>query len=266
MIGKGFKSSQLALAIATVLSVGAVVAPSPSSAKTSAEAIIGTGRGAKANAIIGTGADAIIGTGADAIIGTGAYKSASTNAIIGTGRGAKANAIIGTGADAIIGTGADAIIGTGIEKASSPSAIIGTGKPAVLLLGPVDSVDVSANTIEVLGRTLRMPHAERVATAIASGRQLYVAVTARMSASGKFDSAVLRFLPGDYVAGSSKVILAGRASSIETGTATLMLGKTRVDYSAATLNKPISQDAIIFVVGTQPGRGGIVLAEKVLVR
>jgi hypothetical protein len=87
-----------------------------------------------------------------------------------------------------------------------------------------------------------------------------------MSASGKLESAGLRFLPGDYVAGSSKVILAGRTNSIETGTATLTLGKTRVDYSAATLNKPISQDAIILVVGTQPVRGGIVLAEKILVR
>ena len=64
MNGKSYKTSNIAVAIATALAVSGAVAPAQVSAKSSTEAIIGTG--------------------ADAIIGTGKGKHAR-NAIIGTG-------------------------------------------------------------------------------------------------------------------------------------------------------------------------------------
>ncbi len=226
---------------------------------TGADAIIGTG----ANAIIGTGADAIIGTGADAIIGTGA------NAIIGTGAdaiiGTGANAIIGTGADAIIGTGADAIIGTGKSK-HSRNAIIGTGKDMVLVMGAVDGVDTATNTISVLGRSLKMPSVAKVEESLAAGHQLMVAVSGHISDSGTVEQMKLRFMPTDYVAGSSKVVVSGRVSDLDAKVGTMKVGGITVDISSAVAARPPTAGSLVLIVGTQPVRQGIVLAEQLHVK
>ena len=229
-----------------------------------ADAIIGTG----ADAIIGTGADAIIGTGADAIIGTGKGKH-SRNAIIGTGAdaiiGTGADAIIGTGADAIIGTGADAIIGTGKGK-HSRNAIIGTGKDLVLIMGAVDRVDTATNTISVLGRNLKMPSVARVEESLAGGHQLMVAVSGRISDSGTVEQMKLRFMPTDYVAGSSKVVVSGRVSDLDANVGTMKVNGITVDISSAIAAKAPTAGSLVLLVGTQPVRQGVVLAEQLHVK
>jgi hypothetical protein len=261
MNGKGRKSMQLAVTIATALALSSAIAPA-ASAKS------------KSDAIIGTGVDAIIGTGIDAIIGTGRTKSASTDAIIGTGRGGKANAIIGTGADAIIGTGIDAIIGTGRTKSASTDAIIGTGVDAIigtgrvklLAFGPVDSVDPVARTIDVMGKSYALMSTERVAAEMAAGRQLTVSVTGVLGEKGSARSAALALLTTDYVAGASRVITTGKITAVDQSLGTLVIGKLVVDYSAVDLPRLPQVGDIAAVAGVQPSRGGTVFAERLGIR
>ena len=227
---KGNRSSQLAYAIAAAVALSASMTPRVAAAKASSDAIIGTG----------------------------------VDAIIGTGRNAKrSDAIIGTGADAIIGTGVDAIIGTGRAKASS-DAIIGTGRPVALVIGPVDSVNAGESTIEVLGRSFFAPNASRLDTAIKSGQQVSVAVFGILSAEGVIEKATLRVLAADYVAGSSKVVASGLISRIDVSTAKVFIGKTVVDMSIVTTNNPLEVGSALRILGTQPVRGGVILAERVL--
>lgn len=195
MNGKGFKSSSLAVAIATTLAVSGAVAPAQVRAKTSTDAIIGTGK----------------------------------------------NAIIGTGAD----------------------AIVGTGKVQVLIMGAIDSVDTATNTISVLGRSLKMPSVAKVVENLAGGHQLMVAVSGRISDSGNVEQMKLRFMPTAYVAGSSKVVVSGRVSDLDASVGTMKVGGVTVDISSAVATKAPTAGSLVLLVGTQPVRQGVVLAEQV---
>ena len=186
---------------------------------------------------------------------------ASRDAIIGTG----ADAIIGTGADAIIGTGADAIIGTGKGK-HSRNAIIGTGKDLVLIMGAVDRVDAATNTISVLGRSLKMPSVAKVEESLAGGHQLMVAVSGRISDSGTVEQMKLRFMPADYVAGSSKVVVSGRVSDINASIGTMKVGGVTINISSAVATKAPTAGSLVLLIGTQPVRQGVVLAEQLYVK
>ena len=133
-------------------------------------------------------------------------------------------------------------------------------------MGAVDAVDTSAGTISVLGRTLRMPSADKVAELMASGRQLLVAVSGQMSPSGTLEKMKLRFVPTDYVAGATQVIVSGRANSIDASLGTMKIGKLTIDVSSvAGMNLPVS-GSLVQVVGTQPVRQGLVIAERLHVK
>ena len=220
MNGKGFKTSNLAVAIATTLAVSGAVTPAQVYAKTATAAIIGTG------------ANAIIGTGADAIIGTGRSKRVSSNAIIGTGA----------------------------------NAIIGTGKAPVLIMGAIDRVDTATNTISVLGRSFKMPSVVKVEESLAAGHQLMVAVSGRISDSGTVEQMKLRFMPTDYVAGSSKVVVSGRVSDLDASVGTMKVGAVTVDISSAVAARTPTAGSLVLLVGTQPVRQGVVLAEQLYVK
>ena len=212
MNGKGFKSSSLAVAIATTLAVSGAVAPAQVRAKTSSDAIIGTGK------------------------------------------------------NAIIGTGADAIIGTGRSKLVSRDAIIGTGKDLILVMGAIDRVDTATNTISVLGRQLKMPSVAKVEESLAGGHQLMVAVSGRISDSGTVEQMKLRFMPTDYVAGSSKVVVSGRVSDLDANVGTMKVGGITVDISSAIAAGPPTAGSLVLLVGTQPVRQGVVIAEQLHVK
>jgi hypothetical protein len=284
------RHSVLSLAVVSALAVGAALLPDATAlAKSSRSAP----SGARANAIIGTGADAIIGTGADAIIGTGADAIIGTgaDAIIGTGlqkagRG-KGNAIIGTGADAIIGTGADAIIGTGADAiiGTGADAIIGTGADAIIgtglqkaggaflaLMGPVDKVDRASGTVTVLNRRIRVPATsgliDYLQQSAASGNSVELAIYARVDAAGILSSATARVLPGQYVAGVSKVVVSGMVSSIDAGTATAVVRGTVVNYSSllSTTQVHLAAGDVVTFVGTLPQSGEQMLAAALVKR
>ena len=296
MNGKVLKSSQLTITVAAVLALSSM-APL-ASAKTSSDAIIGTGRTdaiigtgrtdaiigtGRTDAIIGTGrTDAIIGTGrTDAIIGTGRTDAiigtGRTDAIIGTGKTAKADAIIGTGrtdaiigtgrTDAIIGTGrTDAIIGTGRATSESIDAIIGTGKQRLLLVGPIDSVSAAEGTVKVMGKSLAMASTRSIAAGLAAGSQLTVMVTGDLDAKGGLKDASFIVIGADYVPGASRVAATGRVTEVHEHLGTLSIGSVVVDFTGTHSAHTPKVGDVVAVVGVQPARGGIVLAERIGIR
>ena len=133
-------------------------------------------------------------------------------------------------------------------------------------MGAVDRVDAATSTISVLGRSLRMPSVAKVEESLAGGHQLMVAVSGRMSDSGTVEQMKLRFMPTDYVAGSSKVIVSGRVSDLDASVGTMKIGGITVDISSAVTAKAPTVGSIAILVGTQPVRQGVVVAEQLNVK
>jgi hypothetical protein len=76
----------------------------------------------------------------------------------------------------------------------------------------------------------------------------------------------LRFMPTDYVAGSSKVIVSGRVSDLNASVGTMKVGGITVDISSAVVARTPTTGSLVFLVGTQPVRQGVVLAEQIHVK
>ncbi len=241
---------------------------------TGVNAIGGTG----INAIGGTGVNAIGGTGVNAIGGTGvnAIGGTGVNAIGGTG----VNAIGGTGVAAIGGTGINAIGGTGVADAiggTGTNAIGGTGQDrfvgaALTIKGPVEKVDLAASTISVFGRQLAIPRSsgliEKVASAMAAGSTVEVAVYSRLDASGKLSSAKASILEGQYVAGVTKVVVSGKISAVNAAVATAVVNGVVVDYSAVLASRipSLSVGDVVTFSGTLPQAGQQMLASGLVKR
>ena len=93
-----------------------------------------------------------------------------------------------------------------------------------------------------------------------------VAVSGRITASGTVEQMKLRVMPTDYVAGASKVVVSGRVSEINASVGTMKVSGVTVDMSAAEATKSPTVGSMVVLVGTQPVRQGVVLAEKLYVR
>jgi len=205
--------------------------------------------------------DAIGGTGLDAIGGTGVY------AIGGTGRKVKGytgDAIGGTGLNAIGGTGLNAIGGTGVY------AIGGTGnKERVLVRGPVERVNLSANSVTIFGRDFRLaPDRTRlIHDGLAGGQSVVLTISGELGRAGKLHLREARIDQEQYVAGSSQVILAGRVRSADSSVGKVVIGRQVVDLTTTqtTVGGPsVKAGDVIVVVGTQPSLSGTISAHLVM--
>ena len=197
--------------------------------------------------------DAIGGTGLDAIGGTGVY------AIGGTGRklkGYTGDAIGGTGLNAIGGTGAYAIGGTG-------------NKERVLVRGPVERVNLSANSVTILGRDFRLaPDRTRlIHDALAGGQSVVLTISGELGRAGKLLLRKARIDQEQYVAGSSHVTLAGQVRSADSFVGKVVIGRQIVDLTTAQTavgGPSVKAGDVIVVVGTQPSLSGTISAQLVM--
>ena len=191
----------------------------------------------------------------NAIGGTGIY------AIGGTGRTLKRDAIGGTGADAIGGTGINAIGGTGAD------AIGTTAKTRnVLLRGPVQRVNLAANTVMVFGREFRLASdgTRSIHDALAAGETVALTISGRLGRNGELLFGKALIDQEQYVAGSSQVILAGRVQLLDQSVARAVIGKQVVDLTTlqtTALSPRVKTGDMVVVVGTQPSLNGEVSAQ-----
>ncbi len=242
MASKGRAVYKLSVAVASVLTATASLAPT--------ESMAGSSQGVKsrpsASAIIGTGSDAIIGTGADAIIGTGS------------------DAIIGTGADAIIGTGSDAIIGTGADALIRP-----TTYKSVAAMGPIDSIDLRKGTVSVMGRTLSLGKGNASLLsfneALSAGKTVQVRIVASIGKDGSLTQARLDKIPGEYVAGVSDVVVSGKVTKVSANVGKITVGGVSVDYTPLLAKQAVTVRVgdLVSVVGTRMTVPGEVSAKSI---
>ena len=73
----------------------------------------------------------------------------------------------------------------------------------------------------------------------------------------------LSYMPADYVAGASKVVLSGRVDRVDSTLGQIQIGGFTADITAAISARPVVVGSIVLLVGTQPTRQGIVIAEKI---
>jgi len=189
--------------------------------------------------------DAIGGTGRDAIGGTGLY------AIGGTGRTLKS-----AERDAIGGTGRDAIGVTG-------------SKERVLVRGPVERVNLSANSVTILGRDFRLaPDRTRlIHDALAGGQSVVLTISGELGRAGKLLLRKARIDQEQYVAGSSQVTLAGQVRSADAFVGKVVIGRQIVDLTTAQTaagGPSVKAGDVIVVVGTQPSLSGTISAQLVM--
>ena len=152
-----------------------------------------------------------------------------------------------------------------ITEVSKPDAIIGTGKNAALHIGPVDSVDVAKGTIDSLGKTYAVgaAAATQFASAIQSGSQVSIVVTGQLDTSGTVSNASLNVSSESYVAGASEVTVSGRVTALNATVGNLQVGKTTVNFGNLVFERAPRVGDVVVIVGTQPNRGGLVLATRI---
>jgi hypothetical protein len=179
-------------------------------------------------------------------------------------RRAGRDAIGGTGRDAIGGTGLYAIGGTGRD------AMAGTGKKErVLVRGPVQGVNLSANSVTIFGRDFRLApdRARLIHDGLAGGQSVVLTISGELGRTGKL---VLRKASIDheqYVAGSSQVVIAGRVRAVDSLIGRVVIGKQAVDLTTAPTaagSPSVKAGDVIVVVGTQPSLSGTISAQLVM--
>ena len=123
--------------------------------------------------------------------------------------------------------------------------------------------DVASNRVEILGKAFALPKSNGVIDQLQAGRQVEVIVMGVLGHDGKLAKVSLRMAPADYVAGSSTVVITGRVSAANLGTNFLNIGKTTIDYSSFQPARIPRVGNRVIVVGTQPQRGGVILATAI---
>jgi hypothetical protein len=174
------------------------------------------------------------------------------------------NAIGGTGINAIGGTGVNAIGGTGVN------AIGGTGRSQLVILGPVESVDLAQGTVTILGRTLQLPKgptASSVLERYVSGESLQVAVLGALSTAGRIAHLTLQVVPTPYVPGVSEVVLTGVVQAVDLATGQAMVNDTVVSYTSLleTGASAMNVGTVVTVRGTMPQAGQAIDASVLVI-
>ena len=140
--------------------------------------------------------------------------------------------------------------------AATASSDVAVGRYELVLSGPVESVDRATNSITVLGHKFTT----RDVSATALGRKINVYRS--LEADRSLGSAILQYTP-EYASSSDRVLVVGRVDAIDRGRGHVLVEGALVDYNSLLANATFSLPklgAMIEVVGTQPGRTGIVLA------
>ena len=185
------------------------------------------------------------------------------------------DAIGGTGINAIGGTGRDAIGGTGrtVKRSYSGDAIggTGTGRMAdVLVRGPVQKVDRTANSLTVFERQFRLSAdahtAASISDAISGGETVVLTVVGRLGRNGEIQSGNASIAREQYAAGSSQVVLSGRVKAVDTSVGRLIIGQQVVDFTSvlADTHGSVKVGDVVRIVGTQAQLNGTITAQMVL--
>src|SRR5580698_9875616 len=133
------------------------------------------------------------------------------------------------------------------------------GSPELLIMGPVESVDLVSHTATVLGQRISVADAD----ALAVGNTASVYGVSRADGTIQVFSVLDR---GIYTAGATEVFLSGLVQKAEPSVGTVLVNGIKVDLTGAMASGQLSPavGSRMAISGTQPVRGGVVLVQGII--
>src|SRR6266702_7268417 len=130
--------------------------------------------------------------------------------------------------------------------------------PTLLVVGPVEAVDLAHGTATILGQKVLVREPERLSV----GYTAAVVGVAQPDGSLTASSIQMR---GPYVPGASSVFLSGRVQKVDSGVGKATIGGLSVDLTALMSIGAVSPavGSAVELAGTQPSFGGVVLASGI---
>jgi hypothetical protein len=133
----------------------------------------------------------------------------------------------------------------------------------LMILGPVEAVDLRAATIQVLGQTVRFPESaqQRILLRLVPGN--VVAVRGQILTAGEIAATAVSITAHQYVAGAQPVFVRGVVTALRADVGVLLIGRLSVDYTGALYSLDagsLSEGAEVVFSGIQAVPNGSALA------
>ena len=139
---------------------------------------------------------------------------------------------------------------------TAATAVTVSAAPALVLQGPVDSVNRNRSQVTVLGHSFAVSRP----SAFAVGNQ--VAVYGWLAQDGQLIVERVQSL-GRHVPGASRVVVSGRVSRVQAATGRISVGSVLVDYTQLLSIAPsleFSAGSLVRLAGTQSQLRGVITA------
>ncbi len=131
-------------------------------------------------------------------------------------------------------------------------------EPTLLVIGPIESIDVKHGVAVVLGQTVLARGVETLSVGLTAS------VVGTMGADGAISATLIK-TQGLYVAGATNVLLSGKVQKADSSIGVATVGGLRVDLTglmSSNFTLP-GIGARVQVSGTQPNQHGVVLAQGI---
>ena len=160
-----------------------------------------------------------------------------------------------TAAAGISGGGAAA---SGISGGGSPAVAVLPGDIQLLVLGPIESIDVDTKTVIVLGQRVAAPNLNGLAVGDTA------AIFGRLRNDGAILVSVIQDR-GAYVAGANSILLTGVVQKADSVNGSAVVGGVSIDLTPTMAQGSFSPTAgsKLQVAGIQPLSRGVVIANGI---
>jgi hypothetical protein len=213
--------------------------------------------GSSANGIHGSSVDGIHGSSANGIHGSSVdgIHGSSANGI----HGSSANGIHGSSVDGIHGSSANGIHGSSISGIHGSSAAGIHGSSALVLAGPVDSIDPINGVFMAMGQTVMASQGMLSSMSVGD----FVSVNGSVVSSGWLYADAISVANGMYVPGATEVFVTGIPSGIDPVLGQAQLGELTIDYTAAMSGGAIPAGLSLSFSGIRPVDRGMLVSDRV---
>ncbi|HEY5643745.1 MAG TPA: hypothetical protein VIS31_12805, partial [Woeseiaceae bacterium] len=139
--------------------------------------------------------------------------------------------------------------------------ISGGDAPAMVLAGPVDSIDRGNGVFESLGQFV-MASQDMLASLRVGD---YVSVEGSIVSSGWLYADTLTVSGERYVPGSSEVFVTGMLSSIDLSSGTARMGRLTIDYTPSLSGGALPAGDLWAFQGIRPSTNGVMVSDRTFV-
>ena len=191
-------------------------------------------------------ASADISTGSVLDISTGSVNDISTGSVLD----------ISTGSLADISTGSVLDISTGSVNDISTGSVTARGSVAVVLIGPLDSIDADNGSFRSLGQTVMVGNSMLESLSVGD----LVSVEGSIAGPGYLYADRVTISSEQYVPGATEVFVTGIPSAVDGASGRMSMGGLDIDYTPSLAVGVRGKGAIWSFKGIQPNARGLLVA------